>query len=98
MNFDSRISEMNQLNSDQQLLNNSTNPSNSLFDRHIQKYPLSPMINSNYNNVHEDSIRKNFELWKIELDENNRKVGIENDLIRQFTLLTSLSLTIDRSL
>ena len=98
MNFDSRISEMNQLNSDQQLLNNSTNPSNSLFDRHIQKYPLSPMINSNYNNVHEDSIRKNFELWKIELDENNRKVGIENDVTRQFTLLTSLSLTIDRSL
>jgi hypothetical protein len=98
MNFDSRISEMNQLNSDQQLLNNSTNPSNSLFDGHIQKYPLSPMINSNYNNVHEDSIRKNFELWKIELDENNRKVGIENVEIGQFILLTSLSLTIDRSL
>lgn len=74
MNFDSRISEMNQLNSDQQLLNNSTNPSNSLFDGHIQKYPLSPMINSNYNNVHDDTMRKNFELWKMELDENNRKV------------------------
>ncbi|XP_070491136.1 RING finger protein unkempt isoform X14 [Chironomus tepperi] len=76
MNFESRISEMNQLNSDQQLLNNSTNPSNSLFDAHIQKYPLSPMINSNYNNVHDDAMRKNFELWKIELDENNRKVLI----------------------
>lgn len=74
MNFESRISEMNQLNSDQQLMNNSTNPSNSLFDGHIQKYPLSPMINSNYNNVHDDAIRKNFELWKLEMDENNRKV------------------------
>lgn len=78
INFDSRISEMNQLNSDQHLLNNSSTPSNSLFDAHMQKYPLSPMMNSNYNsNIrHDDHMRKNFELWKMEIEENNRKVGL----------------------
>lgn len=65
---------MNQLNSDQQMLNNSSTPSNSLFDTHIQKYPLSPMMNSNYNSIRDDAMRKNFELWKMEMEENNRKV------------------------
>lgn len=65
---------MNQLNSDQQLMNNSSTPSNSLFDGHIQKYPMSPMMNSNYNNIQNDQMRKNFELWKLEMEENNRKV------------------------
>lgn len=75
MNFESRISEMNQLNnSEQQLLNNSNTPSNSLFDTHLQKYPLSPMLNSTYNSIRDDTIRKNYELWKLELEENNRKV------------------------
>lgn len=77
MNFESRISEMNQLNSsDQHLMNNSSTPSNSLFDNHLNhKYPMSPMMNSNYNNsIQNDQMRKNFELWKIEMDENSRKV------------------------
>lgn len=75
MNFDSRISEMNQLNGDQHLLNNSSTPSNSLFDGHLNKYPMSPMMNSNYNsNIRDDHMRKNFEMWKMEIDENNRKV------------------------
>ena len=72
MNFDSRISEMNQLNSDQQMMNNSNTPSNSLFDAHMQKYPISPMMNSSYNNARDDSMRGNFELWKMEMD---RKVN-----------------------
>lgn len=76
MNFESRISEMNQLNSDQHLMNNSTTPSNSLFDTHINKYPLSPMINSSYNSIRDDAMRKNFEMnWKIEMEENYRKVS-----------------------
>lgn len=75
MNFESRISEMNQLNSDQHLMNNSSTPSNSLFDNHMQKYPMSPMMNSNYNsNIRDDQMRKNFEMWKMEVEENNRKV------------------------
>lgn len=66
---------MNQLNSDQQLMNNSSTPSNSLFDTHMKNYPLSPMMNSNYNNsIQNDQMRKNFELWKLEMEENNRKV------------------------
>ncbi|KAG5674006.1 hypothetical protein PVAND_003999 [Polypedilum vanderplanki] len=78
INFESRISELNQLNSDQQqLLNNSTTPSSSLFD--MQKYPLSPMINSGFGSAgtsRDDTMRKNFELWKLELEENNRKVAM----------------------
>jgi hypothetical protein len=73
MNFESRISEMNQLNSEQHLLNSSA-PSNNLFDQHMQKYPLSPMINTTYNNIRDETMRKNFELWKLEIEENNRKV------------------------
>lgn len=70
---------MNQLNSDQHLLNNSSTPSNSLFDAHMQKYPLSPMMNSNYNsNLRDDQMRKNFEMWKMEIEENNRKVRFKN--------------------
>jgi hypothetical protein len=76
MNFESRISEMNQLNNEQQMMNNSSTPSNNLFDAHIPKYPVSPMMNSNYNNsIQNDQIRKNFELWKLEMEENNRKVS-----------------------
>ena len=69
---------MNQLNSDHQLMNNSSTPSNSLFDNHMNhKYPMSPMMNSNYNNsIQNDQMRKNFELWKIEMDENSRKVVV----------------------
>lgn len=63
---------MNQLNNDQH--HNSTTPSNSLFDGHLPKYPLSPMMNSSFNNSREDSIRNNFELWKMEMD---RKVLLE---------------------
>lgn len=55
---------MNQLNNDQH--HNSTTPSNNLFD--IQKYPISPMMNSSFSNPREDSMRNNFELWKMEMD------------------------------
>lgn len=69
MNFESRISEMNQLNNDhQQMLNNSSTPSNSLFDGHLQKYPITPMMNATYNNVREDPMRNNFDMWKMEMD------------------------------
>lgn len=68
MNFDSRISERNQHNNDLQMLNNSSTPSNSLFDGHIQKYPISPMMNSSFNNTRDDSIRNNLELWKMDME------------------------------
>lgn len=65
---------MNQLNSDQQILNNSTTPSNSLFDGHMQKYPISPMMNSSFNN--RDDTMRNFDLWKMEMDRKvNKKLG-----------------------
>ena len=81
MNFDARISisEMNQLNnSDQQMMNNSNTPSNNLFDAHMQKYPISPMMNSSFNNVRDDSMRGNFELWKMEMDRKVRFAQINN--------------------
>jgi hypothetical protein len=68
MNFDSRINEMNQLNNDHQMHNNSTTPSNSLFDGHLQKYPISPMMNSSFNNARDDSIRNNFDVWRMEME------------------------------
>jgi hypothetical protein len=76
MNFESsRISEMNQLNNEHQMLNNSTTPSNSLFDGHMQqKYPISPMMNSSYNNARDDSFRNNVEAWRMEME---RKVKFE---------------------
>jgi len=75
MNFESRISDMNQLNNDHQLMNNnSSTPSNSLFDGHLQKYPISPLTAFSTSVGRDDSLRKNFELWKMELEENNRKV------------------------
>ncbi|CRL05851.1 CLUMA_CG019047, isoform A [Clunio marinus] len=73
INFESRISEMNQINNDQHMMNNSVTQSNSLFDTHLQKYPISPMMNSSFNNVRDDSMRNNFELWRMEMD---RKVAI----------------------
>lgn len=60
------------MNNSDQLLNHSTTPSNSLFDGHINKYSLS-QLGSSYG-VREDSLRKNFEMWKLEMDENSRKV------------------------
>lgn len=83
INFDARISEMNQLNSDQQMLNNSTTPSNSLFDGHMQKYPISPMMNSSFN-AREDSMRNNFELWKMDME---RKVCLSHLLRESLTNL-----------
>lgn len=75
MNFDSRISEMNQLNNDhQQMLNNSSTPSNSLFDGHLQKYPISPMMNASYGSVRDDTMRNSFEMWKMEMDRKVRAV------------------------
>lgn len=77
---------MNQLNSDQQMLNNSTTPSNSLFDGHMQKYPISPMMNSSFN-AREDSMRNNFELWKIDME---RKVCLSHLLRESLTNLIIL--------
>lgn len=71
MNFDSRISDMNQLNNDHHH-NNSSTPSNSLFDGHLQKYPISPMMNTSFNNTRDDSMRNNYELYKMDYD---RKVS-----------------------
>lgn len=69
MNFESsRISEMNQLNSEHQMHNNSATPSNSLFENHMQKYPISPMMNSSYNNARDDSFRNNVEAWRLEME------------------------------
>lgn len=77
MNFDSRISERNQHNNDLQMLNNSSTPSNSLFDGHIQKYPISPMMNSSFNNTRDDSIRNNLELWKMDMERKVRFLSHE---------------------
>lgn len=89
MNFEARISEMNQLNSDQQMMNNSNNTSNNLFDSHLQKYPISPMMNSSYN-AREDSMRGNFELWKMEMDRKVRKCQrIYNGYLINFHFLRS---------
>lgn len=51
MNFDQRIPELNQMNSND--LVNTTN-SNSLFENHLQnKHPfsISPMVNNNYTEI-----------------------------------------------
>lgn len=66
---------MNQLNSDQQMHNNSTTPSN-LFDGHMQKYPISPMMNSSFNNARDDSMRNSFEQWKMEMERKVSKASI----------------------
>lgn len=79
---------MNHLNNDHQMLNNSTTPSNSLFDGHMQKYPISPMMNSSFNNARDDSMRTNFEMWKMEMD---RKASETCD-VNFFSILTFLVL------
>lgn len=73
MNFESRIPEMNQINNDHQMHNNSTATSSSLFDGHMSKYPISPMMNSSFNNARDETMRNGFDLWKMEMD---RKVNI----------------------
>lgn len=96
MNFESaRISEMNQLNNEHQMLNNTTTPSNSLFDGHMQKYPISPMMNSSYNNARDDSFRNNVEAWRMEME---RKVNRHNNAPSTMSNLTNFrSLTLKSS-
>lgn len=87
MSFDSRMSEVNQLNSsgDQhQMLNNSNTPSNSLFDGHLQKYPISPMMN-NSSYTRDDGLRNNFDMWKMEMDRKVRAdCGVSWDSFTNF--------------
>lgn len=87
MSFDSRMTDVNQLNSssDQhQMLNNSNTPSNSLFDGHLQKYPISPMMN-NSSYSRDDGLRNNFDMWKMEMDRKVSNIGdVSWDLFTNF--------------
>lgn len=68
LNFDSRMGDLNHLGHDQNMMNSSA--SNNIYDNAMNKFPLSPIMNS----YDRDDNFKNIDLWKMEMD--NRKVSI----------------------
>lgn len=70
MNFESRMSDLNHLGHDN-LMNSST--STNIYDNSLNKFPLSPILNSSYDN-RDDQVRNNLEMWRMEMD---RKVSLK---------------------
>lgn len=62
LNFDSRMGDLNHLGHDQNMMNSSA--SNNIYDNAMNKFPLSPIMNS----YDRDDNFKNIDLWKMEMD------------------------------
>lgn len=61
------MGDLNHLGHDQNMMNSSA--SNNIYDNAMNKFPLSPIMNS----YDRDDNFKNIDLWKMEMD---RKVSI----------------------
>lgn len=74
MNFESRISDLNHLGHEQNMLNQST--STNLYDTSLSKFPLSPILNSTSYDNRDDQVRNNLDLWKMDMERKVRKFNL----------------------